>query len=254
MKNILYYLKNSDKKELAKAYFHKFLVKGIYNSMYYDKERRNMTLDEYYKKSINSIISYINRLCKLKPVELSEDEQLVFIRHEAVDDYDLAFKYDINVYRLKDVFSNKKHIEGYSYTFNHQDEIISYYIADTYYNKNHITDILIDILYEASFVGYENDHDKRADKIIKNIDKTYKELNTNKKEYCHSWSETRMLLFGKTKKQIREEDKYEKRKAQNKVKLMEIKYTKAYNKYYYASLMFQLNEIRNNHLLLEDEI
>ena len=256
MKNVQYYLKKFDKKEIAKAYFDKYLADRVYDSLRYDKDGKNMTFDQYYKQSIKKLISFINRLCKLEPVELSEDEQCVFIRHEAIDyhNHNLSMNFDCCVYKLKDVYSKKKNIEGYVYTFNHQDEILSYYIADTYYNKKHIIDELVDILWEASFVGYDEDHDKNADKKIKRINESKKDLDNDKKSNWHSWDEVRMELFGYTKKQIKEENKYEKRKRQSGITDIENRYLIAYDKYDKESLMFQVNEIRNNNLFLEDSI
>ena len=187
----------------------------------------------------------------MEPVELSEDEQCVFIRHESIDyhNHNLSMNFDCCVYKLKDVYSKKKNIEGYVFTFIHQDEILSYYIADTYYNKKHIIDELVDILYEASFVGYDEKHDENADKKLKNIEESKKE-----KTKCYSWDEFRMDLFGYTKKQIIEENKYEKRKSQSGITDIENRYLIAYDKYDKESLMFQVNEIRNNNLFLEDRI
>ena len=52
MKNVQYYLKKFDKKEIAKAYFDKYLADRVYDSLRYDKDRKNMTFDQYYKQSI----------------------------------------------------------------------------------------------------------------------------------------------------------------------------------------------------------
>lgn len=103
-------------------------------------------------------------------------------------------------------------------------------------------------MWEASFVGYDEEHHKNADKKIKSIEKSRKDTVT------YTWEKFRMEILGYSKKQIREQDKYEKRKNKSGIRDIEQRSIIAQNKYHKASLRFQVNEIRNNNLFLEDRI
>ncbi len=230
MKNVQYYLKKVNKKELAKSYFDKYVFARILNDRY--KKYRNLSFNEYYKKAMKKIVEYINKLCKLKTLNISDDEQLIIICYEQFRDEKY---FDVAGYHYKDVFSRKKDIEGYSYIFEHQDTIMSYYIADTYYNKKNMKEILIDIK-----------HDDKVDKITNEMSKE------EKKEKYKNGKGFRKEL-GYTNKEINLMNEYDKRRSNCGIEELGNQLIKFENKCYKRSLMFQVNEIRNNNLCLLDK-
>ena len=244
MKNVQYYLKKANKKEIAKAYFDKFIFDRILNDKY--KKYRKLSFNEYYKLSIKKIITYIDRLCKLNTLNIPDEEKLIIIRYEPFRN---EKHYDTAGYRYKDVFSDKKFIEGYAYEFEHQDRIMSYLIADTYFNKMNITDVIIDIMHNASFFGYDSKHDEKVDKLINEIDKNMEEKNCT----TISFKKFRKDL-GFTNKQISLMDKYDKKLSDYGIKELENRLMRLENKYCKKCLMFQVNEIRNNNLCLLDKV
>ena len=247
MKNVQYYLKKYDKERLAIEYFNKYLLKSDYIM---NRKFNKMTISEYRNYCIRGIKKYINRLCKLKTIQLSEKEQFVFIRTDPrMNDYD--DNTDFSVYKFKDVFSKKKHIKPYSYTFTHQDEIMSYLIADTYINKCHLNDVLVDILWEASFYGYGKEHDIKIDKINENLHRA--ELEKGEYEEV-SFNDLSTKVFGFSKEHLKKENQYYNRYNKSELRKMEGRLVRLKNKLFDASLMFQVNEIRNNNLCLLDEI
>lgn len=245
MKNVQYYLKKYDKERLAIEYFNKYLLKPDYIM---NRKFNKMTIYEYRNYCIRGIKKYINRLCKLKTIQLSEKEQFVFIRTDPrMNDYD--DNTDFSMYKYTDVFSKKKHIIPYGYTFTHQDKIMSYLIADTYINKCHLNDVLVDILWEASFTGYGKNHDKKTDKINESLH--HIEEGKEKSERVSFYDfQTKMLGF--SKQYVKEENKYYDRYNKSSINKLEERVIRLKNKLYNESLMYQVNEIRNNHLVEVD--
>lgn len=185
MKTVQKALKCINEKELIDNYLETYPVS-------LDEFDEEVTIGDAKEYSRYRLHHYIERLKKMK-IKSDNNQGNFFVQRRMKDgmgdvDYDLVFIDDLEKYELK--------AHSYAFEFTPQNEIMSWWIADNKLTQAYLLDLLVYILEEASFFGYnqeglqgELDKIERGMKQVKehpnslvlfDIDKFEKSLNFDK--------------------------------------------------------------------------
>lgn len=93
---------------------------------------------------------------------------------------------------------------------------MGYWIADTEMTQYYLDDLMVEIMWDASFFGIEQEHLARAQK---ELDEASKEIDEGLEESFNSYEEFEDFIYGDEPRQpkLSEEDKIEKDKIIRKV-------------------------------------
>lgn len=153
MKTIQEYLKECNRKDVINSYIYKY----VFNNELMNKKYKNVTCGEIIKKYTDKLNSYIDKLIRMEPKQDNSDIWILVTTHVSEN----LYHDDIEHLLIKksDLFSNKKieDIESFSYTLTDFEEILSFYVADTYLTQYNITDLIADFLYESSWTGFNHE-------------------------------------------------------------------------------------------------
>jgi hypothetical protein len=209
MKTIQDYLKEADVERLVKEYFITYPIK--YEEYLY-KETEEDELIEYKPSdvelnlSINQIraimeedlTKYIHRMqtIEITPSENGEEAILFAYKYinDGVEDVTLSLVYK------NEILEKGIESETYAYEFCKQSEIMGFLVSEADLTQNNIYDLMVDVLFEASFFGYEEED---LDKERKKLEEAISEIKSGK---CVATSMEE--LFGHEKKD-KEEDEIE---------------------------------------------
>lgn len=170
MKIVKDYLFELDEEELAEHFYHNYYFKASE----YEKKAQNMTLNEIRKASDKYLHKLLNHLKKLTPKKIPHRKKGVFFATEHDGDAVMVLTY------ISDLIEKEIEAETYAYDLTRQEEILSYYVAETKYTKQHIHEAFADLLWEVSFFGIKQE---KLDKFLNNLDKSIKETDKEYKKY-----------------------------------------------------------------------
>ena len=126
----------------------------------------------------------------------------------------------INIEELKENRDSLTNVTTYAYEFSLNEEIMGYLISDNEYTQNYIYDLIADVLYEASFFGYNEENKiKQKEELIESV----REIEEGVAKTV-SWEECKKKLFSNV--YIYKPDKYQ---SELKSKIMET--ISEYNRY-----------------------
>lgn len=107
--------------------------------------------DAYRKR----LTDYIQRLREMKITEPENGHQGVLFVHRVMEEY---FSEEYRLVHLDELIKMGSKCENYMYGFAKQSEIVGFLVADTPLTKRHIYDLMSDVLYQASYFGYEQEY------------------------------------------------------------------------------------------------
>ena len=148
MRTVQELLKSMAEEKLINAYLYRFPV-NVQNWSNNDEK-----IGEVKATIYKEMHKYLERLKKL-PI-LKDDDQGIFFVHRCIKD-------DINGQTFQLIFLNelkekREATQSYSYNFIEQEKIMGYWVAETALTKYYLEDLMVDILYEASFFGFTQEH------------------------------------------------------------------------------------------------
>ena len=162
MKTVQEYFRQADTEKLIRYYLYEHPVKIDDIT---DETRRIADVKEFVRKVLRE---YIERLCSLD-IESSEDgkEYILFVHKMqkegiADDTYSLVC--------LQELAENGVEAQTYAYNFDHQAKIMGFKVSDAAYTQKNLVGLLADVMYEASFFGFEQQHlDEELQKLEDSI-------------------------------------------------------------------------------------
>lgn len=180
----LVFIKKYDINKLCNAYFDKYCVNisDFYYNDFYLKYKK-VTFGDYEKRVKKHIKDNITYLRNIKTKKVKLEDNCVFIAHKYIPFFvsdgleNFAF-----LYKISEIINNKKNINSYAFELNLHNEMLSYLVADTLYNKEHIENILVDFLYEVTFFGNGDEHDTNVKKEIDVLLESEKEIKASKEK------------------------------------------------------------------------
>lgn len=156
VKTVQELLKEVDKEQLINEYFYTYPIKVSDIK----EEDSGLTIKEVKERRRKTMEKYINRLINLK-VELSDDgdDYILFAYNVFMEDFENV---DYALISKKELlfeigFEEEGNCTNYSFMLSNQEEIMRYLVADTKLTQDNIYDLLVYVLYEASWFGYENE-------------------------------------------------------------------------------------------------
>lgn len=125
-----------------------------------DSEIADLTLEEIYRRTVKNIAEYVDRLRNLKTAPLEDGKVgLLYLYDRITDALDYENKPRCEFVHLDEVLELGDAAENYSYKLCSQEQIMGFLVSDDRYTQNHLYDLAVAVMHEASWFGYA-DEDK----------------------------------------------------------------------------------------------
>lgn len=167
MKTVQEVLRQADENELISNFLYEHP-----NDL--DSFNNNLTIAEAKEREKKVLHDYIKRLREMKITAPKDGKTWIFYAYHYSDN---GFPKPIfNLCNLEELRAKKINSKNYGITFIDQSEILGYYLAENHLTNFYLKELLVHILYEASFFG-TNQEGLPAFK--KDMDKSIKEIENN---------------------------------------------------------------------------
>lgn len=165
MKTVQEYLRQADSEKLINMYLYDHPVN--LNEL----PDEIMSLKDSKEKVKTKLRQYIGRLRTMEIKTPSDGQEYVLFAHKVFRDISEEEEYSlVCVQELLDVGTDAK---SYAYECTRQAEIVGFKVADTKYTQQNIDGLLADVLYRASFFGFEQEY---LEEKMKKLDAAIREL------------------------------------------------------------------------------
>lgn len=153
MRTVQQYLRELNTRKLVDAFLSKEPID-------YDNSnwKRNLTIRQVRKIERMRICRYINRLRSMAVTKPENGHRWVLYSYTVIGDF-LRKSVETRLLDFDELLENgiERTPVSWDYELKPQSEIVGYFVADTPINKEHIYDVMAEILSEASFFGYEQE-------------------------------------------------------------------------------------------------
>lgn len=218
-----------------------YIYKYAFNSELIDKKYESITCGEIIKKYTKTLNDYIDKLIAIKPNVDNEEIWILLsthsygefndnIQHLLIKKSDLLSKNDLDS------------VESYAYNLSPFEEILGYYVADTYLTQYEINDLLVDFLYESSWTGFEHEN---LNQIVEDLEESLREVDENKENSKSLYSAEEVF------KQLEEEYGFESEKKDAKQEIAYEKFLKNLIEYEKECKNIELKKLKD--LLLVEQ-
>lgn len=212
MKTVQETLREMDKEELIRHFFYKHP-----NNL--DKFNDNLTIGQAKARAKRIIKEYIERLenITVKP----NDEQLIFYMYEYLDTYNL--KRIRGLSSVKDLREKGVAAPNYGIEYTTQEEIMGYWVADTERTQYYLDDLMVEILWDASFFGAEQE---KLPEAVKELEEADKEIEERLEKSFGSFEEFEDFIYGNKPRppKLSKEDEVERNKVARKIDQLHSKF------------------------------
>ena len=152
MKTIQEYIRNADREKLIYEYLNANPIK------FEEITNKDLTISEVTERVKENLNRYIDRLSNLSAVSKEPVEAgiLYVFRdlNEGHDNLSFGLLEAEELIETEDILK----VNDHSYTFTKQEEIMGFFVADNELTQKHIYELMADVMYEASWWGFENEH------------------------------------------------------------------------------------------------
>ncbi|MDA3045784.1 hypothetical protein OFO10_01275 [Campylobacter sp. VBCF_06 NA8] len=167
MKSVQKWLKKLKTERLIKEYFYKYPI----NLADLDKVQ-SLSVAQVRELGEERLRKFIKKLRHIKPKKM--EHEAIFFACEHIVEEDLS-EPTFDLIHTDELLEKGNEAEGYSYKFCKQAEIVGFLVADLEFTKENIYELMAEILYEASFFGFESKGVKKANKHLKKAIKEVEE-------------------------------------------------------------------------------
>ena len=200
MKTVQETLREMDKEELMRQFFYEHPSK-------LDNFDDDLTIAQAKERANKVIGKYIERLetMEVKP----NDRQMIFYMYEYLGSY----KLDQNrgLCTVADLQEKGVEAPNYGIEYTPQEEIMGYWVADTEMTQYYLNDLIVEIIWDASFFGVKQE---KLPEAIKELEEADKEIDEGLEESFNSYEEFEDFLYGDEPRppKLSKEDSAEKQK------------------------------------------
>ena len=200
MKTVQETLREMDKKELLRKFFYEHPNK-------LDSFDDDLTIAQAKERANKVIGKYIERLetMEVKP----NDRQMIFYMYEYLGSY----KLDQNrgLCTVADLQEKGVEAPNYGIEYTPQEEIMGYWVADTEMTQYYLNDLMVEIIWDASFFGVKQE---KLPEAIKELEEADKEIDERLEESFNSYEEFEDFLYSDEPRppKLSKEDAAEKQK------------------------------------------
>ena len=185
MKTVKGFICELDTERLVDEYFRKYSRKfsEYYYENRYNEERDpdlcEMSVLEYAEKTREKYFDYIEYL---KTVEITESDDgrcgIIYAYNWLGDDPDSSVC--TSLLHREELLEDPEGCENYGYELTKFSEILGFLVADNKYTQNNIYEVIADVLWEASWTGYRQEH---LDELIEELEKSAEDIENDKDSY-----------------------------------------------------------------------
>lgn len=165
MKTVQAYLREMDTEKLIDEYLYE-------NPIYlFQLSEETLTIKEAKDRIKRNLQNYIERLRAL-PIEKTEDgkDYVLFAHRVLKDGY---HEIESSLVCVQDLKEKGKDVDTYGFMFMKQNEVMGYLVSDEEFTQKNIYDVLVDVLHEASFFGFEQEY---LEEELQKLDESVKEM------------------------------------------------------------------------------
>lgn len=148
MKNVQTYLKELDREKLIDYFLERDPIP------YHKPEWADWIVSDVTEHCRKEISDFIDRLCNLE-IKPSEDGICLFFVHYIMEN--MFEEPCFSLVHLNEFKADPDNAYSYAYEFQDQAEIVGYLVAETPLTLEYIYELMADIMYEASFFGFEQE-------------------------------------------------------------------------------------------------
>lgn len=170
MKTLQETLRSMDPNKLIDAFLDQHPV-DLMKDFVDDQE---LTLKQARQRVRIKLERYINRLCNLKVNQHDDSEQFIFLESYVITGENNFYEPKMQLVKLDDVLHcHAKQLNSYDCTMTYQADLLGYWVADTPLTKEYQLDMLAEIIWEASWNGF---NEETLDQSIKELEESVKEI------------------------------------------------------------------------------
>lgn len=148
MRTIQQYLKECDRSAIINGYIYKY----AFGWELMGSEYKDITCGEIVEKYKRTLNDYIDKLINITP--LKNDKEMILMAYHSGEDDDVLF----SLFKKEDIMDESlDYVTSYGYEFTEFEEVVGYYVADTYLTQYSINDLILDYLYETSWTGFNHE-------------------------------------------------------------------------------------------------
>jgi hypothetical protein len=167
MKTIQEYLKEADVNRLVKEYFKTYPIKYESHEDEEDEsseDRMDLSVRQIRGLMENRLVEYIHRLQLMEIAPGEDNEEAILFAHKYLQDGidDIAY----SLVHKQELLEKGTEADTYAYEFCGQAEIMGYLVSDAELTQKNIYGLMVDVLFEASFFGYEQEDLENARKEL----------------------------------------------------------------------------------------
>jgi hypothetical protein len=149
MRTIQEYLKEADMDRLVKEFF------KTHPAKYESEDRMNLSVRQIRENMENHLVEYIHRLQSIKILPSEDKKEAILFAHKYLHDgiADVAY----SLLHEQELLEKGTEASTYAYEFCSQAEIMGYLVSDADLTQKNIYGLMVDVMWEASFFGYEEE-------------------------------------------------------------------------------------------------
>ena len=152
MKTIQEYLKECNREKIINTY----IFKHVFGHQMMSEKYKNITCGEIAEKYKTELNNYIDRLLGISPKK-EEETWILMVVHATETEYNSDIRFLL--VKQSDVLKEPldEFITPYGYFNLEFEEILGFYVADTYLTQYYLEDLIVDFLYESSWTGFKHE-------------------------------------------------------------------------------------------------
>lgn len=163
MKTVKDYICSLDADELVRTYFEKRCKKiwEYYRDFQFDEDidekYKKMSLPEFVETQIKLLHEYVEYLKGIEIAASEDGKQGIIYAYSCLDDW-FSGSVCTELVHMDELVADPEKCENYGYEFCEFSEILGYLVADNKFTQGNIYEVIADVLWEASWTGYRQEH------------------------------------------------------------------------------------------------
>lgn len=176
MKTVQHYLKEANANELVNLYMTKYpaTIQDIPDA---DARMSVRYIREDLRERLHA---YIQRLVNLDILPVGDGKTRILLAHEclAMTGNPTALSMETMAFSMitaEELAESSDVIDAWSYSYMRQAEIMGFYVSDTEFTQAHMTELLLNVLYEASTYGFKEEYFEEMSEALLSGEAGYEE-------------------------------------------------------------------------------
>jgi hypothetical protein len=165
MRTIQEYLEEADMDRLVTEFF------NTHPAQYESEDRMDLSVRQIREKKENHLVEYIHRLQSMEITPDKDNEEPILFAHKYLHD-----GYDDITYSLlykRELLEKGTEASTYSYILCRHPEAMGYLVSNADLTQKNIYGLMVDVLWETSYFGYEEEELENA---IKDMEERVAEI------------------------------------------------------------------------------